>query len=267
VTPRLALAALVLLSAAPAGAQEWARAALDASPRHSEWAQVPAGDHAVHAFVAYPERRDAAPAVIVIHENRGLTDWVRGFADRLAGEGYVAIAPDLLSGFDAKHRRTADFAGDDAARDAIYALDPDRITADLLAVQRYVAALPAASGKTAVIGFCWGGSQAFRFATNAAGLSATLVLYGTAPTDDARLKAISAPVFGFYGGNDWRINATLPETRDAMARLGKRYEPVVYEGAGHAFLRAGDDPAGSPENKAAGRKAWERAKAVLAAAF
>jgi carboxymethylenebutenolidase len=263
VTPRLALAAFVVLAAAPAGAQEWARATLDASPRHSEWVEVPAGDRTVHAFVSYPERKDAAPGVIVIHENRGLTDWVRGFADRLAGEGYVAIAPDLLSGFDAKHRRTSDFADADAARDAVYALDPDRITADLRAVQAYLAGLPAANGRTAVIGFCWGGGEAFRFATNAAGLSAALVFYGMPPKDDAGLAAISAPVFGFYGENDARINATIPETRTRMARAGKRYEPVIYEGAGHAFLRDADDPAGRPESRAAGAKAWARVKAIL----
>lgn len=268
-TVRLALAALVLLAPAPApaAAQEWARAALDASPRHHEWVDVPAAGRSVRAFVAYPERKDAAPAVIVIHENRGLTDWVRGFADRLAGEGYVAIAPDLLSGFDASHQRTADFADDDAARDAVYALDPARITADLLAVQKYVAGLPAANGKTAVIGFCWGGGEAFRFTTNAPGLSAALVFYGLPPKDDAALTAITAPVFGFYGGDDWRINGTIADTRARMERAGRRYEPVVYEGAGHAFMRTGEDPDGRAGSRAARDRAWARVKSVLAGAF
>jgi carboxymethylenebutenolidase len=265
VTPRLVLAALVLLSAAPAGAQEWARAALDASPRHQEWVDIPSDGRSVRAFVVYPERKDAAPAVIVIHENRGLTDWVRSFADRLAGEGYVAIAPDLLSGFDAKHRATADFADDDAARDAIYGLDPGRITADLLAVRKFAAALPAQNGKTAVIGFCWGGGEAFRFATNAAGLSAVLVFYGLVPKDNAGLGSITAPVYGFYGGNDWRINATLPETRAGMERAARRFDAVVYEDAGHAFMRTGEDPDGRAEDKAARARAWERVRAVLAA--
>lgn len=259
---RLAAVAL-LLWAAPAHAQEWARAVLDASPRHHEWVDVPSGDRSVHAFVAYPERKDAAPAVVVIHENRGLTDWVRSFADRLAAEGYVAIAPDLLSGFDKAHQTTADFADSDAAREAIYALDAERITVDLLAVQKYVAALPAASGTTAVIGFCWGGGEAFRFATHASGLSAALVFYGLPPKDAAALAAIAAPVYGFYGAKDWRINATIPETRTRMARAGKEYDAVVYEGAGHAFMRAGDDPGGSPESKGARDKAWARVKTIL----
>jgi carboxymethylenebutenolidase len=261
---RLALVALLLLPTVPAAAQEWARAALDASPRHLEWVKVPAGDRTVRAFVAYPERKDPALAVIVIHENRGLTDWVRLVADRLAAEGYVAVAPDLLSGFDKAHRATADFADSDAARDAIYDLPPERVTADLKAVQQYAAKLPAANGKTAVIGFCWGGSESFRFATNAPGLSAALVFYGMAPKDDAALKAISAPVYGFYGAKDWRVNGTIPETRTRMERLGKPYEPVVYEGVGHAFLRAGDAPDADAAGKAARDKAWARVKTILA---
>jgi carboxymethylenebutenolidase len=261
---RLLIALGVLLLAAPAGAQEWARAVLDASPRHHEWVDVPAGDRTVHAFLAYPERKDAAPAVVVIHENRGLTDWVRSVADRLAAEGYLAIAPDLLSGFDERHRTTADFADSDAAREAIYALDADRVTSDLLAVQAHVADLPAASGTTAVIGFCWGGGQAFRLATRAPDLAAALVFYGAPPRDEAALAAVSAPVYGFYGEADRRVNATIPETRARMARAGQRYDVVVYEGVGHAFLRAGDDPGASAESRAARDRAWARVKRVLA---
>jgi carboxymethylenebutenolidase len=254
VTAHLALAALVLLSAAPAGAQEWARAALDASPRHSEWAQVPAGDHTVHAFVVYPERKDAAPAVIVIHENRGLTDWVRSFADRLAGEGYLAIAPDLLSGFDAKHQRTADFADDDAARDAIYALDPDRITADLRAVQRYVAGLPAAGGKTAVIGFCWGGGEAFNYALKQPALVAAVSYYGPMPSDPKEYTLAEAPILGLYGGADERVDANIPVAKTELAKTGSTYEPHVFEGAGHGFLRAQDGQNGA--NMRATRESW-----------
>jgi carboxymethylenebutenolidase len=261
---RLPIALGVLLLAAPAGAQEWARAVLDASPRHHEWVDVPAGDRTVRAFLAYPERKDAAPAVVVIHENRGLTDWVRSVTDRLAAEGYLAVAPDLLSGFDAAHGTTSDFADADAARKAIYALDAERVTSDLRAVQAYVAARPAAGGTTAVIGFCWGGGQAFRFATRAPDLGAALVFYGAPPRDDAALAAISAPVYGFYGEADRRVNATIPETRARMARAGKRYEVVVYEGVGHAFMRAGDAPGASAAGRAARDEAWARVKRVLA---
>lgn len=253
----------ILLGALQAQAQEFALKQLDQSPRHHEWVKIPSGGRAIHAFVAYPEQAKKTPAVIVIHENRGLTDWVRSAADQLAALGYLAIAPDLLSGFDATHQRTSDFADDDRARKAIYDLNPDRIMQDLLAVQHYVAALPSSNGTTAVIGFCWGGGQSFRFATFAPGLSAALVFYGP-PPDETRMREISAPVYGFYGGLDERIDATIPQTREQMNRLGKTYEVEVYDGAGHAFMRDGDDPAGSAANKKARDAAWGRIKQILA---
>ena len=252
----------ILLTALPAQAQEFALKQLDQSPRHHEWVKIPSGGRTVHAFVAYPEKAAKTLAVIVIHENRGLTDWVRSAADQLAALGYLAIAPDLLSGFDTTHQRTIEFAGADQAKKAIYDLKPDRITEDLLAVQKYVAALPSSNGKTAVIGFCWGGGQSFRFATDAPGLSAALVFYGP-PPDEARLRNISAPVYGFYGGLDERIDATIPQTREQMKRLGKTYEVEVYDGAGHAFMRDGDDPAGSAANKKARDAAWGKIKKIL----
>jgi len=254
---------LILLSTPPARAQEFARAQMDRSPRHHEWVKIPSGGRTVQAFVVYPETAKKSLAVIVIHENQGLTDWVRSAADQLAAAGYVAIAPDLLSGFDASHHRTTDFADADQARKAIYDLNPDQIIRDLLAVQNYVAALPASDGRTAVIGFCWGGGQAFRFAATAPGLSAALVFYGPAPTDEASLRAISAPVYGFYGGLDERIDATIPKTREQMARLGKLYEVVIYDGAGHAFMREGDNPAATAAVKKARDAAWARAKSIL----
>jgi carboxymethylenebutenolidase len=254
---------MILLTALPAQAQEFALKQLDQSPRHHEWVKIPSGGRTVHAFVVYPEQAKKTPAIIVIHENRGLTDWVRSAADQLAALGYLAIAPDLLSGFDTTHQRTIEFADADQAKKAIYDLNPDQITQDLLAVQKYVAALPSSNGKTAVIGFCWGGRQSFRFATDAPGVSATLVFYGPAPTDDASLRAISAPVYGFYGGRDERIDATIPQTREQMKRLGKTYEVEVYDGAGHAFMRDGDDPDGSAANKKARDAAWGKIKKIL----
>jgi carboxymethylenebutenolidase len=286
--PALALVAAVAVSASGAAAQEWAVERLEASPRHHEWAEVPApgsvpngesgsvpngeagsvpngesGGRAVRSFVAYPEKAEGALAVIVLHENRGLTDWVRHFADQLAAAGYLAIAPDLLSGFSAERPHTGAFASSDAAREAIYALDAERVTRDLLAVQKHAAALSGASGKTAVVGFCWGGAQAFRFATNAPDLAAALVFYGTAPTDEERIAAVAAPVHGFYGENDERVNATIPQTRRLMEAHGKTYTVEVYQGAGHAFMRQADEPEGPEAAKAAKQAAWERLVAIL----
>jgi carboxymethylenebutenolidase len=261
---RLSVLILVLIfCASPVGAQEHDLDRLINSPRHHEWVEIPSNGRSLYSFVAYPEKARNALAVIVIHENRGLTDWVRSFADRLAGAGYIAIAPDLLSGFDPKHSRTGDFKSADDATKAIYHLDPDRITKDLLAVQKYISRVPSSNGKTAVIGFCWGGSESFRFATHSSGISAALVFYGSAPEDKEQIRRISAPVYGFYGGNDQRITAAVPETRERMKKYGKAYEDKIYEGAGHAFMRLGEDPKGSPANRKAQDDSWVRIKQIL----
>ncbi len=214
----------------------------------------------MQGFVVYPETKEKVPAVVVIHENMGLTDWVRSVADQLAAAGYIAIAPDLLSGMAPNGGKTSDFPDASTAREAIYKLNPDSVTADLNAVTDYVRKLPAANGKVAVAGFCWGGSQSFRFATNRGDLAAAFVFYGTGPENVAGIKA---PVYGFYGGNDERVNATLPKTTEAMKQVGKRYEPVIYEGAGHGFMRSGEDPAGNETSRKAREEAWQRWRALL----
>lgn len=253
------------VSAAPLLAQDEALKRLESSPRHQEWAQVKSGERTVHAFVVFPEIKEKAPVVIVIHENRGLTDWVRTVADRLAEAGAIAIAPDLLSGAGPEGGRTKDFASQDAAREAIGKLPPDQVTADLNAVADHGLKLPAANGKLAVSGFCWGGAQTFRFATNRGDLKAAFVFYGTSPADKDAYARIKTPVFGFYGGNDERVNATIAPAADAMKALGKRYEPVTYEGAGHGFMRAGEEPGASEPNRKARDEAWTRWKELLKA--
>ncbi len=259
----LALVVALSLGAAAMPAPQSAGNRLEDSPRHQEWVEVKQGERTVHAYVVYPEVSDKALAVVVIHENRGLTDWVRSVADQLAEAGYIAIAPDLLSGTAPGGGKTSDFASGDAAREAIYALPADQVTADLNAVADYVAKLPAANGKVAVAGFCWGGSQSFRFATNHANLAAAFVFYGTGPEKEA-IARIKAPVYGFYGGADERVNATIPDTTAQMKEAGKSYEPVIYEGAGHGFMRAGEEAGASAENKKAREEGWARWKKLLA---
>jgi carboxymethylenebutenolidase len=236
---------------------------LESPLHHQEWVRIPVGGKTLHAFVVYPRAAAKTPAVIVIHENLGLTDWVREFADELAGEGVIAITPDLLSGNDPAHDRTSDFPSADAARKALYLLDPQQTTRYLLAAQKYVSGIPSFNGKLAVIGFCWGGSEAFRFATHGRGLSATLVFYGMAPTPRERMAEIEAPVFGFYGGADNRVTSTIPETRDWMKKFKKAYEPVTYEGADHAFMRRAEEEKGPAENKRARDLAWKRIRTIL----
>lgn len=243
--------------------QDWAREQLEKSPRHGEWVVVEHGDRKVDAFVVYPEVADPAMSVVVIHEIFGMTDWVRTVADQLAEAGYIAIAPDLLSGMAPGGGNTAGFENTDGARRAIGQLPPDQITADLNACAEYVSKLPAANGKVVVGGFCWGGSQTFRFATNNKQILAAFPFYGTAPADADELARIECPVYGFYGGNDARVNATIPKTEETMKAAGKTYEPVQYEGAGHGFLRAGQDPSATGENVEGRAAAWERWKKLL----
>jgi len=261
----LALTA-VLFAAQIAAAQEWsqpwARERIAKSPRHSEWVSIKHGSRSVETLIVYPETKDKRPVVLVIHEIFGLSDWAQELADEVAAAGYIAVAPDLLSGMAANGGRTKDF-GIDGVREAIGKLPPDQVTADLNAAADYGLKLPAANGKLFVAGFCWGGGQAFRFATNRGDLSASFVFYGPPPAKDSMAR-IKAPVYGFYGGNDARINATIPETSEAMKAAGKTYEPVTYDGAGHGFMRAGETPDDTnPANKTAREQAWTRWKLLM----
>lgn len=244
-------------------AQDWAKQQLAKSPRHREWVKVKNGTREVNSLIIYPEVKKKATAVVVIHEINGLSDWVQQLTDELAEAGYIAIAPDLLSGMGPNGGGTADVAtkGGNAVGQAIRDLPPDQITADLNAVADYVSKLPAANGKVAVTGYCWGGTQSFRFATNRASLKAAFVFYGSTPgsnaqgqpyaVDTAALARITAPVYGFYAENDMRVNATLPPTVEAMKTLKKQFDPVTYAGAGHGFMRAGEPNAPEPKAPAA----------------
>jgi carboxymethylenebutenolidase len=247
--------------AVPVAAQDWARQRLEQSPRHREWVTVKHDGRSVETFIAYPETKTKTSVVLVIHEIFGMTDWAQEVSDEFAAAGYIAIAPDLLSGMGPNGGRTTSFSQNDAT-EAVSNLKPDQITADLNAVADYARKLPAATGKLFVAGFCWGGGQSFRFATNRPDLSAAFVFYGPPPDKDA-MAHIKAPVYGFYGGNDARIDATIPGAKDDMKALGKTYEPVVYEGAGHGFMRAGEAPDASEGNRKAREESWARVKKVL----
>lgn len=249
----------------PLFAQEYVIEQLENSPRHQEWVEVEYDGRTVHSFVVYPESSSSTPAVIVIHENMGLNDWARSFADQVAAAGYLAIAPDLLSEVNPDYERTSDYPSGDAARDALYQLDENQIIADLNAVRDYIANVPSSNGQTVVIGFCWGGSQSFRYATLSDDIEAAFVFYGSPPDDRDAFESISVPVYGFYGENDERINSTIRATEDVMDELEKNYEYEIYDGAGHGFMRSGDSPEGSESNIQARNDAWERLKDYLEA--
>jgi carboxymethylenebutenolidase len=251
-----AAAALLCLTTAALHAQDWAKTRLEASPRHHEYVALKHGNRTVQAFVVYPEVKTKVPVVILIHEIYGLTDWAKEMSDEIAAKGFIVIAPDLLSGFGPNGGGSSEFASQDAAVKAVSSLDPEVLMADLDAAADYGKKLPAANGKIAVTGFCWGGGKSFAFAAHRKGLSAAFVFYGPGPAD---VTTITAPVYGFYGGNDARIDATIPATTAAMKAAGKTYDPVTYEGAGHGFMRAGEDPGNTvPGNKTAREQGFAR---------
>src|SRR5271168_1328654 len=255
----------MLLGAQTIAAQEWsqawARERIEKSPRHSEWVTVKHDGRNVETLVVYPESKDKRPVVLIIHEIFGLSDWAQELADEVAAAGYIAVAPDLLSGMAPNGGRTKDFAT--GVTEAVSKLNPDQVTADLNAAADYGNKIPASNGKLFVGGFCWGGGQTFRFATNRGDLSAAFVFYGPPPDKDAMAR-IKAPVYGFFAGNDARIGAMVPDAIANMKAAGKTFEPVTYDGAGHGFMRAGEAPDANDANKKARTDAWERWKTLLA---
>jgi carboxymethylenebutenolidase len=253
-------------------AQDWAKERLNNSPRHGEWVDLKSGERTIKAFVVYPERKEKTPVVLVVHEIFGLTDWVRGICDQLAENGVIAIAPDLLSG--------QTYSDIDGARKAISALSPEQIKADLDTAADYALKIPASNGTLAVCGFCWGGGVAFAYANENPKLQAAYSFYGLAgltlsglmgqysdirpaPDEASKVANISCPVYGFYGENDERVNATIPKAEELMKAAGKKYEPVIYKGAGHGFMREGESPTASEANKKARDDAWARWKKLL----
>src|SRR4051794_10028243 len=229
----------------PPGAQG-AKEALEKSPRHGEWVEikVPNSDKLMRAFVVYPERKDKAPVVIVIMEIFGLSDWIRSVADQLAAEGFIAIAPDLIAGKAPGGGGSEVLKSPDDARPLVMGLKPDEVTERLDATREYGKSLPASNGKTATVGFCWGGGTSFMYATRQPELSAAAVYYGTSPKAEDLAK-IKAPVLGNYGENDQRVDATIEPARKEMERLGKSYVAHIYAGAGHGFLRQQDGQNGA----------------------
>jgi len=234
----------------PAG--DGAVARIESSPRHGEWVMVKVGDDSIRSWVVYPERSDEAPVVLVVHEIFGLSNWIRAVADQLAAEGFIAVAPDLLT------MKNPPLAADgevnaDAARSLIRELTPADVNRWLQGVADWATKLPAATAKYGVVGFCWGGGTSFGFAVADPALSASVVYYGSSPAT-ASLSSVTAPVLGLYGGNDARVGATVPPADSAMKAMGKTYEPHMFEGAGHGFLRQQDGQNGA--NMTATREAW-----------
>ncbi len=242
--------------------EETAKARLETSPRHGELIDVKiAGtNETIRTWIVYPERKDKAPVVIVIHEIYGLTDWIRGVADQLAKEGYIGVAPDLISGMGPGGGGTESFTSRDDVVKSIRGLSTEEAVRRMNAVRSWAITLPSASGKSATVGYCWGGSKSFEYAGAQPELNAAIVFYGTSP-DSSVLAKVKASVLGLYGGDDARVNATIEPAAAEMKKLGKVYETEIYEGAGHGFLRAQGGRDGA--NLRATQKAWLRVIAFL----
>ena len=240
-------------------AQDWARQAVDKSPRRHEWVKVNHDGRSVDSFVAYPQTQGKSPAVVIVHDVIAMAPWVENVADRFAEAGYVGIAADMLSGRSAEERQPLDVAGKKLG--PARRLPPEQVVADLNALLDYGKKLPSCNGKVCIVGFSWGGDQAFLLATLRKDLAAAFVFYGVCPTPEA-IPNIQAPVYGFYAGNDTRVGATIPDTQKQMKAAGKFYETVIYEGADHGFMQAGAQPDAKEANKKAWDASWVKLKAL-----
>ena len=253
-----AVAFACLASSIPAQEfKDFGKERLNRSPRHGEWVDIKSGDRTIKAFVVYPERKDKAPAVLVIQEIFGLTDWVRSMCDELAENGVIAIAPDFLNG--------QKFEDADGARKAMMAVTQEQVKTVLDATADYALKIPAFNGSLAVCGFCRGGGWAFMYANMNSKLKAAYSFYGAPPELPEQVANISCPVYGFYGENDERVNADIPKAEELMKVAGKKYEPVIYKGAGHGFMRSGEpsNPNFREGDKKARDEAWARWKKLL----
>jgi carboxymethylenebutenolidase len=242
--------------------EDTAHAALEKSPRHGEYVDIklPGSQAPIKTWVVYPERKEKAPVVIVIHEIFGLSEWIRAVADQLAKDGFIGVAPDLISGKGPSGGNSDSVSSRDELIKLVRGLTPEETVMRLNAIYDYALKIPAGNKKIATIGFCWGGATSFLYATQQPGLSAAVVYYGTTP-EIAALAGIKAPVLGLYGENDARVNATIDAAVSEMKKLGKTYQVEIFKGAGHAFLRAQSGQDGA--NLKAAESAWPQMLAFL----
>jgi carboxymethylenebutenolidase len=206
----------------------------------------------VRAWLVFPERKTKAPVVVVIHEIFGLSNWVRGVADQLAADGFIAIAPDLLTRFNIANTPAGE-PNADTARARIGQIRPAEYQPQIRAVAQYAMNLPAAAKKYGVVGYCWGGGAVFAHAVTYPDVNGVVSYYGTTPPADAYAN-VKAPVLGLYGENDERVNSTIARADSASKANRFTYEHRKFTGAGHGFLRAQDGQNGA--NLQATKEAW-----------
>lgn len=260
--------------------QAWATEKLAKSPRRNEWVTIPNGSRTLRGWVDYPDVKGKVPVVVVLHEVFGLTDSTRNTADEIAAMGYITISADMLSGLGPNGGNVDSFEPPYSASQTNTSRNDESVNSDLNAWADYAAKLPGSNGKFAIVGLSWGGGAAFRYVTTAKrkDLKAVFVFYDVGPPAETQKYAgapaslsvanINVPVFGFYGETDKRPLVTIQATKDAMAAAGKKYEPIVYDGADHAFMRVGEDPNDkNPANPVAVKAALARLQAELKEVF
>ncbi len=255
------LAVLVLLGVA--SAQDWARAELEKSPRRQDWAQIQSGNRTVDTFVVFPEAKTKAPVVLVLHPIQGMNEWVQNIADQFAAKGYVAMAPDFLSGLGPSGGASRAFFERGQIEKAAAKLSTEQVMRDLSAVADLAKMLPAGNGKVVVVGFGWGGEQAFNFATRRPDLNAAFVFNTGVPVGSVDLSKINAAVYRFYSGNDKDVSSTIPQTKQKMQQAGKTFEAISYEGANSNFMLSAEAPYPTTFDVEARRQAWQRMLNVL----
>ena len=237
-------------------AAEQLASALKSSPRKSEWVDIKGSNGTpIKSFVVYPDRRDKAPVAIVIQEIFGLSDWIRGVADQVAKEGFIAIAPDFMSGMGPNKGGSAELGEQGSTREIGKLTDDDKVRI-LNDVRAYALTIPSANGKLGTVGFCWGGGTSFLYAMKQPALNAAVSYYGPMPADAAAYANVKAPVLGLYGGNDTRVNPNIEAAKAGMAQAKAEYDPHIFEGAGHGFLRQQAGNANAPGNLKAAEQAW-----------
>jgi len=253
---------MISLLAGSVFAQSWDSKALDKSPRKKEWVKVKQGDRTIHCFVVSPEKSNKSTTVLIVHGERGLSDWVRLLADQIAAAGYLAVAPDLLSGMGPNGGKTADFEDVSAAMEAFLALPVDQAQKDLLATAGMASALPLSNGKIVVAAYRGGAPSAAAAAPKLANLKGVYFFSGFIPEN--LIAKIEAPVYGFYGASDLRVAKELPKLKSAMAAAGVTFDAVTYPDAHYAFMREGGRPDGQVADRKAQSEAWKRWMELLA---
>ncbi len=214
----------------------------------TEFITYPAATGEMKAFLARPKKGKKFPAVIVIHENRGLVPHIQDVTRRMAKEGFLAIAPDALSPVGGTPEDVSNVG------ELFKQLKPEETTKNFVAAVKYLKTNPLSTGKVGCTGFCWGGAMTNQVAVNAPDLNAAVPYYGRQPVPED-VEKIKAPIMAHYAGNDAGINAGIPAFEEALKKYNKEYQIFMYEGASHAF---NNDSNAERYNEQAAKLAWGR---------